>query len=312
METMAIIDFETTGLAPKDGARATEIAAVIVQDSKIVGRYQSLMNAGITVPPFITELTGITNSMVRSAPPSSQVMQEVLEFLGPLPVVAHNASFDEKFFQHECLLAGKASANQFACSMLVSRRLFPTSPNHKLDTLVRTLDITRTGDFHRALPDAEMTAELLVKIGEHLRNEYGINYPTHELLRKLQKTKYSDVRKTLNKFSRTNENEINTVGLDTKYPTFIRSNFDRQNNPDKRRAALPNPDIPIEPTLGNQQEKRFPVFWIVVAVIALLYVLFVKVTFARGYEELRSLLLPLCFHGRDGVIIARIKKPVTI
>lgn len=273
METMAIIDFETTGLAPKDGARATEIAAVIVQDNKIVGRYQSLMNAGVIVPPFITELTGITNSMVRSAPPSSQVIQEILDFLGPLPVVAHNASFDQKFFQHECLLAGKAPSNQFACSMLVSRRLFPTSPNHKLDTLVRTLSITRTGDFHRALSDAEMTAELLMKIGEQLRSEYGINYPTHELLRKLQKTKYSDVRKTLKNFSRKTGNEISTAGSDTKYPTFIRSNFDRQNKPVKRRAALPNPDIPVEPVPGNQQEKRFPVFWIVVAVIALLYFL---------------------------------------
>jgi len=271
METMAIIDFETTGLSPKDGARATEIAAVIVQDTKIVGRYQSLMNAGVTVPTFITELTGITNLMVRSAPSSSQVMQEVLEFVGRLPIVAHNASFDKKFFEYECLLAGKTPSNQFVCSMLVSRRLFPTSPNHKLGTLVRALNITKTGDFHRALSDAEMTAELLLKFGEHLKKDYGIDYPTHALLRKLQKTKYSDVHKTLKNFGEMNGSKINTESSNTNYPTFIRSNFGRQNNSYQRRVEPPNPEIPIEPTPENRQEKRFPVFWIVVAVIALLY-----------------------------------------
>ena len=161
-------------------------------------------------------------------------MQEILEFVESLPVVAHNASFDKKFFEYECLLAGKTPSNQFACSMLVSRRLFLISPNHKLDTLVRTLNITKTGDFHRALSDAEMIAELLLRIGEHLKKDYGINYPTHALLRKLQKTKYSYVHKTLTNFGEINGNKINTGRSNTNYPTFIRSNFDRQNKSDQQ------------------------------------------------------------------------------
>ena len=225
METMAVIDFETTGLSPNGGARATEIAVVIIQEAKIVGRYQSLMNAGVTVPSFITGLTGITNSMVRSAPPSTQVMEEVSKFLGSLPIVAHNASFDKKFFEHECLLARQTPSNQFACSLLISRRLFPASPNHKLGTLVRSLNINKTGDFHRALSDAEMTAELVLKIGQHIAQVYGIEYPTHTLLGKLQKTKCSDVHTTLLNLSKAPENHIKKVSF-TKYSSFIRSNFD--------------------------------------------------------------------------------------
>lgn len=73
METVAVIDFETTGLSPGLGARATEVAAVLVRGGRIVDRYESLMNAGVHVPGFITALTGITTAMVRAAPPAGQV-----------------------------------------------------------------------------------------------------------------------------------------------------------------------------------------------------------------------------------------------
>lgn len=61
MQTVAVIDFETTGISPDAGARATEIAAVLLRDGRVVGRYQSLMNAGARIPPFIEQLTGISN-----------------------------------------------------------------------------------------------------------------------------------------------------------------------------------------------------------------------------------------------------------
>ena len=77
METIAVIDFETTGISPGQGARATEIAAVLVQGGQIVGRFQSLMNSGAWVPPFIEQLTGISNRMLASAPPAAEVMREI-------------------------------------------------------------------------------------------------------------------------------------------------------------------------------------------------------------------------------------------
>jgi DNA polymerase III subunit epsilon len=101
MEQVVVVDFETTGLSPDHGARATEIAAVLVRDGHVVDRYQSLMNAGQRIPAFIQGLTGITNTMIRQAPPAAQVMAEVADFVGDHPLVAHNASFDRKFWQAE-------------------------------------------------------------------------------------------------------------------------------------------------------------------------------------------------------------------
>lgn len=98
MEPIAVIDFETTGMSPGHTCRATEIAAVIVEDGRIVARYQNLMNSGAYVPPFIESLTGISNAMLRKAPPAAEVMAEVAEFVGRTPLVAHNASFDQKFW----------------------------------------------------------------------------------------------------------------------------------------------------------------------------------------------------------------------
>jgi DNA polymerase-3 subunit epsilon len=69
-EKIIVIDFETTGISPNSGGRATEIAAVLVRDGRIVDHYHSLMNSGAWVPPFIEQLTGISNAMLQSAPGS--------------------------------------------------------------------------------------------------------------------------------------------------------------------------------------------------------------------------------------------------
>jgi DNA polymerase-3 subunit epsilon len=89
-EPFIVLDFETTGLAPTDGARATEVAGVLVQDGEIVDKFQSLMNSGVSIPPFIQQLTGITNRMIANAPPTAEVMREFLAFIGDMPLVAHN------------------------------------------------------------------------------------------------------------------------------------------------------------------------------------------------------------------------------
>ena len=102
-----MIDFETTGLSSDMGDRATEIAAVLIRDGCIVDQYQSLMNAGLRIPSFIEHLTGISNAMLRKAPPTSQVMAEVADFVGDYPLVAHNASFDRKFWDAELARIGR-------------------------------------------------------------------------------------------------------------------------------------------------------------------------------------------------------------
>ena len=200
MQTMAVIDFETNGGYPNRGGRATEVAIVIVEDGRIVSRYESLMNAGVTVPGFITRMTGITTAMVRNAPPADEVMQEAMEFLGPLPLIAHHANFDKVFFEHECRLAGREPSNPFACTVRLARRMFQGAPNHKLGTLVEYLDIAHSGDFHRALVDAEMAAEVLLRVGERLYDDYGIADPTHEFLQMLQQTPRHDVDRALTRY----------------------------------------------------------------------------------------------------------------
>ena len=184
-DTIAVIDFETTGMSPALGARATEIAAVLVRGGHIVGRFASLMHTGTWVPPFIEQLTGISNRMLASAPPAAEVMREVAAFTRGCGVVAHNASFDRAFWRHEhALAAGQATAPQaspvtddFACTLLLSRRLYPEAPNHKLGGLAAFHGIAPTGRAHRALADAEVTAELWLRITHDVTRRFSASAP---------------------------------------------------------------------------------------------------------------------------------------
>jgi DNA polymerase-3 subunit epsilon len=187
MTLAAVIDFETTGISPACGDRATEVAIVLLEGGQVVDRFQSLMNAGVRIPSFITQLTGITNAMVAGAPDAAQVMLEASRFVGAVPLVAHNAAFDRKFWQAELALAGLDAPQPFICTLLLSRRLYPQAPNHKLGSLVDYHRLPRTGQAHRALADAEMAAGLLGQIQHDLRTHHGVAQPDNALLIALQR-----------------------------------------------------------------------------------------------------------------------------
>jgi len=187
MSLIAVIDFETTGLSPAMGDRATEVAIVLLEGGQIVDRFQSLMNAGVHIPAFITSLTGISNAMMAAAPAADRVMLDASRFVGQAPLVAHNAAFDRKFWQAELALAGEAAMHAFACTLLVSRRLYPQAPSHKLGVLVDFHDLPRAGRAHRALADAEMAASLLGRIQHDLRTRHGVTRPDHAMLMRLQR-----------------------------------------------------------------------------------------------------------------------------
>ena len=192
-QTLAVIDFETTGLSPAQGARATEIAVVLVEDGHIVGRFQSLMNSGAWVPPFIEQLTGISNAMLASAPPAHAVMQEAMRFTRGLPMVAHNAAFDRGFWRAEAALAGcePDPAHDFACTLLLARRVYPEAGNHRLGTLARWLALPDNGRAHRALADAETAAQLLMRVQADLAKRFASTLAgrpvSHALLRAVQR-----------------------------------------------------------------------------------------------------------------------------
>jgi len=199
MSKIVVIDFETTGLSPGLGDRATEVAAVIIDDNKIIDRFQSLMNAGVAIPAYIQQLTGISNAMLRKAPPCQNVMRELADFIGDRPLVAHNASFDTRFLDAEWSRIHYKRSQSFACSMLLSRRIYPHFSDHKLGTLVRHLKLPTTGEYHRALADAEMTASLLIKIKYDIKEKYNLSSVPHELLCILQKAPKAGIADSIKK-----------------------------------------------------------------------------------------------------------------
>ena len=199
LDVVAVIDFETTGLSPAQGDRATEIAAVILENGKVVDRYQSLMNAGVRIPSFIEGLTGISNAMIREAPSVGVVMREVSDFVGDYPLVAHNASFDCKFWDAELERINLQRRQEFLCSLLLARRLMPQAPSHKLGALIEYANLPIAGRVHRALADAEMAASLFVHLTDELKSKYGVGQVTHELLRKIQGVPKAKVEQVLAK-----------------------------------------------------------------------------------------------------------------
>jgi len=183
--TVIVLDFETSGLSPRYGDRAIEIGAVLIENSMIVDRFQSLMNPGFRISPFIESYTGITNDMVAAAPPCEEVMEQFADFIGDLPLVAHNASFDRRFLDAELDFINRSRKSRMACSMLAARRIFPNAPNHKLGTLVRYCNIYNDGTFHRALADAEMTGHLWIAMIDAIKNTFGLNRVDFDLMRNL-------------------------------------------------------------------------------------------------------------------------------
>ncbi len=194
MTRYAVIDFETSGLSPLMGDRALEIAAVIVENGEVRESWQSLMNPGIAVPPFISQLTGITTAMVRNAPPPREVMAEAAAFVGDATLVAHNASFDKKFWEHELARARIYTKPDFLCTLLIARRLYPWAQNHKLGTLAAMHNIRVDGRHHRALADASMTAHLFIQMKKDLAALHDNQQPDVAFMAKYQKTNKAQVK----------------------------------------------------------------------------------------------------------------------
>jgi len=182
-----VIDFETTGLSPGYGDRTIEVGAVLISNDRIVERFQSLMNPEMRISSFIEDYTGITNRMLSSAPSIKEVMLKLKTFLAQHHLVAHNASFDSRFLDAELERINHKRKNEFACSMLTSRRLYPEAPNHKLETLVRYKNLKTDGVHHRALADAEMTAHLWIRMIEDIQTSYGLQNVPFGLMQQLSK-----------------------------------------------------------------------------------------------------------------------------
>ena len=201
-QPIVMLDFETTGLSPAMGERITEVAALRIVDGKVTERFVSLINCGVRIPSFITQLTGISQQMVDGAPPVSQVLPRLLDFIGSDALAAHNASFDEKFLLAEAERLGLAPAHSaLVCSLKLSRRVFPGLPSYKLGTLSSQLGIRFRSAAHRAESDAEVAAEVLVHIGSHLGRRYALPGVAPQLLASLNKVSAAKAPGFLQKYA---------------------------------------------------------------------------------------------------------------
>lgn len=186
-DTVVVLDFETSGLSPTQGDRAIEIGAVLIERGKITERFQRLMNPGFRISYFIQNYTGISNAMLQNAQPCHEAMADFADFISSYNLVAHNASFDQRFLDAEMTAIQRTYQGRFACSMLLARRLFQDAPNHKLSGLVQYKNLPTEGVFHRALADAEMTAQLWLALLQELQEKHQIRQPSFQLIQTLSR-----------------------------------------------------------------------------------------------------------------------------
>lgn len=193
--SVIVFDFETTGLSPDMGDRAIEIGAVLIEHGRITDRFQQVMNPGVRIPLFIENLTGITNAMVKEARNNAEVMTDFYDFIAGHNLVAHNASFDERFLRAEFKRIKKYFSSGIACSLLAARRIYQNAPNHQLATLAAYKNLPTEGVYHRALADAEVTAHLWLSLLEELRAQQGFNDLSFGFMHQLTKTPKHQLRK---------------------------------------------------------------------------------------------------------------------
>ena len=161
-DTYVVFDIETTGLS-KEKEMITEIGAVKVADGKIIDRFSTFVNPQRPISAEITKLTGITDDMVKDAPTIENVLPEFLKFCEDTVLVAHNASFDTGFIRIAAERAGLGELHHTIVDTLeLARALLPELNKHKLNIVCEHLGVTLNG-HHRAVNDAEATAEVFIK-----------------------------------------------------------------------------------------------------------------------------------------------------
>ena len=158
----AIVDIETTGGQPSQD-KITEIAIFIHDGKQVVDKYSTLINPQRPIPYFISQLTGITDEMVRDAPKFYEVAKEIVEFTDGKVFVAHNVRFDYSFIKKEFADLGYTFQRKTLCTVRLSRSLIPGLPSYSLGKLCKSIDIP-LNQRHRAIGDAEATAKLFDKL----------------------------------------------------------------------------------------------------------------------------------------------------
>ncbi len=160
-KTYVSLDLETTGLDPMRDA-IIEIGALRFDGDQVLETFSTFVHPGRKIPPFITELTGITNTDVENAPGGRQATYRLAEFVGRDPVVGHNIGFDLAFLRQHNVLRGNPAIDTFDLAGI----LVPHAGRYSLANLVRELAIDLPAQTHRALDDAIMVHALFIALLE--------------------------------------------------------------------------------------------------------------------------------------------------
>ena len=164
-----VFDLETTGFSPVNN-RIIEIGAVKVEHGEITDRFSTFVNPQVPIPFRIEELTNINDNMVMDAPVIEEILPQFLEFVGDAVLVAHNAGFDVSFIEENCRRLGQEQTFTYLDTVALARILLPQLNRFKLDTVAKALHIN-LHHHHRAVDDAECTAEIFLKFVEMLEKQ---------------------------------------------------------------------------------------------------------------------------------------------
>ncbi|WP_068672023.1 ATP-dependent DNA helicase DinG [Oceanobacillus sp. Castelsardo] len=185
-----VIDLETTGHSPINSDKIIEAGIVVIENDQIIETKSSFFNPNKSIPPFITNLTGINDEDVKDAPYFHDKADEIISLFKDSYLVAHNVPFDLGFLNAELKNSGNCVlTNPIIDTVELSRILFPQSPSYKLSQLAEFLDIHHD-DPHRALSDAYVTAKILLRLKEKL---FSLPYETLDTLFKLETMFKSDL-----------------------------------------------------------------------------------------------------------------------
>lgn len=166
-----VLDFETTGTSARN-SRVIEVGLVKIKNLKICDTFSTLIDPETNIPFYITELTGIANAQVKDAPVFNQIAKEIEDFIGDSVLTAHNLPFDLSFLKSEFDRAEIALEEYpMLCTLKLARRLYPHLPSKSLGAMTKHFRI-KNKKAHRALGDAMVTAKILLKMIDHLKEEY--------------------------------------------------------------------------------------------------------------------------------------------
>ena len=160
MTSIVAIDIETTGLDPQADA-IIEIGALRFNGKRLEGEWSTLINPGRRIPPFVTQLTGITDQMVLDAPTLRSVLADLRDFVGDAPVLGHNIAFDLSFLRRYGILSANDSLDTYEMASV----LLPSAGRYNLGALGQALNVPLPAT-HRALDDARVTRAIYLRLGE--------------------------------------------------------------------------------------------------------------------------------------------------